>query len=70
MCLVEIIYSFTIPSVPHALFNFRAFIAISISRSLIGLFNDDCEILNASSFSKSAIFKKISGVAASAVAYS
>ena len=44
--------------------------AIFIWGSLIGLFNVKCEISNASSFSKSAIFKKISGVAASAVASS
>ena len=43
MCLVEVMYSFSIPSVPLDLFAFKDFIAVLISPSLIGLSSDACD---------------------------
>ena len=43
MCLVAVMYSFSIPSVPLDLFAFKDLIAALISLSLIGLSRDACD---------------------------
>ena len=60
MCLVAVMNSFSIPSVPRDLFAFKDLIAALISLSLIGLSKDACDSWNVSLFSRCAKFSNTS----------